>query len=152
MPTVGTGSTYDWPMAARLPGRSKVVRVLFSAAALLIAGWLLVSWQDERLQRQGILLLAQQPPNTAAATDRFERARLLSVSLQPDQFIAATVYLSGDHAGAEKQLRALLVREPENRTSWLLLANWLLVDDPVAGRQALEVAARLDGRITDRAP
>jgi len=139
-------------MAARLPGRSKVVRILFTAAALLIAGWLLVSWQDERLQRQGILLLGQQPPNTAAAIDRFERARLLSVSLQPDQFIAATVYLNGDHAGAEKQLRALLVREPENRTGWLLLANWLLADDPIAGRQALEVAAQLDGRITDRAP
>ncbi len=139
-------------MAAHTTGRSTGVRVLLSAAALLIAGWLIVSWQDERLQTQGILLLGQQPPNTAAAVDRFERARLLSVSLQPDQFIASAVYLSGDQLGAENQLRALLVREPENRTGWLLLANWLLADDPVAGRQALEIAARLDGRITDRAP
>ncbi len=140
-------------MAAHTTGRSTGVRVLLSAAALLIAGWLLVSWHDERLQTQGShILLGQQPPNTAAAIDRFERARLLSVSLQPDQFIAMAVYLNGDHVEAENQLRALLVREPENRTGWLLLANWLLADDPVAGRQALEVAARLDGLITDRAP
>ncbi len=139
-------------MAARLPGRSKVVRTLFSAAALLIAGWLLVSWQGERLQIQGFQLLGQQPPNTAAAIDRFERARLLSVSLQPDLSIAAAVYLSGDQLEAENQLRALLVRAPENRDGWLLLANWLLADDPVAGRQALEIAARLNGRITDPAP
>ncbi len=139
-------------MAARTTGRSTGVRVLLSAAALLIAGWLLVSWQDERLQTQGMLLLGQQPPNTAAAIDLFERARLLSVSLQPDHSIALTVYLSGDQLGAENQLRALLVREPENRPGWLLLANWLLADDPVAGRQALEIAARLDGRIAERAP
>ncbi len=137
-------------MVARTAGRSTGVRVLLSAAALLIAGWLLVSWQGERLQTQGFQLLGQQPPNTAAAIDRFERARLLSVSLQPDQSIAAAVYLSGDQLGAENQLRALLVREPENWPGWLLLANWLLADDPVAGRQALEIADRLDGRITDR--
>ncbi len=139
-------------MVARTAGRSTGVQVLLSAAALLIAGWLLVSWQGERLQTQGFQLLGQQPPNTAAAIDRFERARLLSVSLQPDLSIAAAVYLSGDQLGAENQLRALLVRAPENRDGWLLLANWLLADDPVAGRQALEIAARLNGRITDPAP
>ncbi len=139
-------------MVARTAGRSTGVRVLLSAAALLIAGWLLVSWQGERLQTQGFQLLGQQPPNTAAAIDRFERARLLSVSLQPDLSIAAAVYLSGDQLGAENQLRALLVREPENRPGWLLLANWLLADDPVASRQALARAVALDGRIQSSSP
>lgn len=120
-------------------------RLVLSLAAAAIVAWLLISWNDERLQTQGIVLLESQPPQSAAALERFRSAKLLSASRQPDAFEASALLLSGDRAAAIAQLEELLRSEPENRTGWLLLANWLRSDDQAGSARALAKAAQLDG-------
>lgn len=121
-----------------------VTRIALSMLAAAIVAWLLISWNDERLQTDGIVLLEQRPPQTSAALDRFRAAKLLSASLQPDAFVASATFIAGDRTAAVAELEALLRSEPENRTGWLLLANWLRVDDPAASARASARAAALD--------
>jgi len=134
-------------VAHPLPPRALALRLLLSLLAVVAAGWLLVGWHDERLQTQGILLLAEQPARPAEAIERFRGAQLFSASLQPQLFEASAVYLLGDRTRATGDLRQLLVREPRNRTGWLLLGNWLLTDDPPAAEAAFRQASALDGEV-----
>lgn len=134
-------------MAHPLPPRALALRLLLSLFAVAAVGWLLVSWHDERLQTEGILLLAEQPARPAEAIERFRDAQLLSASLQPQLFEASAVFLLGDRARAIADLRRLLGREPRNRTGWLLLGNWLLTDDPPGAEAAFRRAAALDGEV-----
>ena len=120
-------------------------RLLLSLLAAAIFAWLVISWNDDRLQTQGIVLLERQPPETAEALERFRSAKLLSASLQPDAFEASALFLNGDRARAVAGLERLLQSEPENRTGWLLLGSWLRSDDPIASARAFERAAQLDG-------
>ena len=119
-------------------------RLLLSLLATAIFAWLVISWNDDRLQTQGIVLLERQPPQTAAALESFRSAKLLNASLQPDAFEASVLFLNGDRARAVARLEGLLKIEPENRPSWLLLGNWLRSDDPIASARAFERAAQLD--------
>ena len=132
--------------------RGLTPRILLSLLAAAAIGWLLISWQDERLQTEGIILLAEQPPRPTEAIERFRDAGLLSASLQPKLFEASSVYLLGDREKAISDLRALLLREPRNRTGWLLLGNWLLVSDPGAAAIAFGQAELLDGRVPSPPP
>jgi cytochrome c-type biogenesis protein CcmH/NrfG len=120
-------------------------RLLLSLLATAIVAWLVISWNDDRLQTQGIVLLERQPPETAEALERFRSAKLFNASLQPDAFEASALFLAGDRARAVAKLERLLQIEPENRPSWLLLGNWLRSDDPIASARAFERAAQLDG-------
>ena len=120
-------------------------RLLLSLLATAIVAWLVISWNDDRLQTQGIVLLERQPPQTAEALESFRSAKLLNASLQPDAFEASALFLNGDRARAIAQLEGLLRSEPENRTGWLLLGNWLSSDDPAGAARAFERAAALDG-------
>jgi cytochrome c-type biogenesis protein CcmH/NrfG len=56
------------------------------------------------------------------------------------------LFIDGDRAGAIARLEGLLRREPENRTGWVLLGNWLRGEDPIASERAFERAAQLDGK------
>ncbi|MBJ7244157.1 MAG: hypothetical protein JHD03_05005 [Solirubrobacteraceae bacterium] len=132
--------------------RGLTPRILLSLLAAAAIGWLLISWHDERLQTEGIMLLAEQPPRPVEAIERFRDAGLLSASLQPKLFEASIVYLLGDREKAISDQRALLLREPRNRTGWLLLGNWLLVSDPGAAAIAFRQAELLDGRIPSPPP
>ncbi len=132
--------------------RGLTPRILLSLLAAAAIGWLLISWQDEQLQTEGIMLLAEQPPRPTEAIERFRGAGLLSASLQPKLFEASSVYLLGDREKAISDLRALLLREPRNRTGWLLLGNWLLVSDPGAAAIAFGQAELLDGRVPSPPP
>lgn len=127
--------------------RGLTPRILLSLLASAAIVWLLISWHDERLQTEGIMLLAEQPPRPTEAIERFRDAGLLSASLQPELFEASSVYILGDREKAIGDLRSLLLREPRNRTGWLLLGNWLLVSDPSAAATAFHQAALLDGRV-----
>jgi len=98
------------------------------------------------------MLLAEQPPRPTEAIERFRGAGLLSASLQPKLFEASSVYLLGDREKAIGDLRSLLLREPRNRTGWLLLGNWLLASDPGAAAIAFRQAELLDGRIPSPPP
>ena len=120
-------------------------RLLLSLVAAAIVAWLLISWNDDRLQAQGIVLLERQPPQTAQALESFRSAKLLNASLQPDAFEASVLFLEGDRARAVAGLERLLRSEPENRPGWLLLGIWLRSDDPIASARAFERAAQLDG-------
>jgi len=132
--------------------RGLTPRILLSLLAAAAIGWLLISWQDEQLQTEGIMLLAEQPPRPTEAIERFRGAGLLSASLQPKLFEASSVYLLGDREKAIGDLRSLLLREPRNRTGWLLLGNWLLASDPGAAAIAFRQAELLDGRIPSPPP
>jgi cytochrome c-type biogenesis protein CcmH/NrfG len=120
-------------------------RLLLSLLATVIIAWLVISWNDDRLQTQGIVLLERQPPQTAEALESFRAAKLLNASLQPDAFEASVLFLDGDRARAVASLERLLRSEPENRTGWLLLGNWLRGEDPSASARAFQRAAQLDG-------
>ena len=120
-------------------------RLLLSLVATAIVAWLVISWNDDRLQTQGIVLLERQPPQTAKALESFRSAKLFNASLQPDAFEASVLFLNGDRARAVARLEGLLEGEPENRTGWLLLGSWLRSDDPIASARAFERAAQLDG-------
>lgn len=120
---------------------------MLTLLALLACGWLLVSWRNERLQTDAIVLLAQQPPQAAAAITRLQDAQLLSASLQPQAFEASANFILGDRRKAEAELLDLLNQEPENRTAWLLLGNWLLAENPAAAARAFARAAALDGNV-----
>ncbi len=132
-------------MAINSAPAPRSARILLSLLAAAIIAWLLIGWNDDRLQTQGIVLLERQPPQTAEALERFRSAKLLSASLQPDAFEASVLLLNGDRARAIAQLEGLLRSEPENRTGWLLLGNWLSSDDPAGAARAFERAAALDG-------
>ncbi len=121
-------------------------RLLLSVLAFAIFAWLVISWNDDRLQTQGIVLLERQPPQTTDALESFRSAKLLNASLQPDAFEASVLFLEGDRARAVAGLQRLLRSEPENRPGWLLLGNWLRGDDPIASARAFERAAQLDGK------
>ena len=121
-------------------------RLLLSLVATAIVAWLVISWNDDRLQTQGIVLLEARPPQTAEAIKSFRSAKLLNASLQPDAFEASVLFIDGDRAGAIARLEGLLRREPENRTGWVLLGNWLRGEDPIASERAFERAAQLDGK------
>lgn len=134
-------------MASRLSTGSVAFRALLTLLALLACGWLLVSWRNERLQTDAIVLLLQQPPQAAAAITRLEDAQLLSASQQPLAFKASANFILGDRRKAEAELLAVLDREPKNRTAWLLLGNWLLPENPAAAARAFARAAELDGNV-----
>lgn len=140
-------SAYDLGVTERLPTASVPLRALLTLLAVLACGWLLVSWRDERLQTEAIVLLAEQPPQAAEAIPRLQDAQLLSASLQPQAFKASADFILGDHRKAIAELQAVLDQEPENRTGWLLLGNWLLAVSPAASARAFARAAELDGRV-----
>lgn len=132
-------------MAINSTPAARSARILLSLLAAAIIAWLVISWNDDRLQTQGIVLLERQPPQTAEALERFRSAKLLNASLQPGAFEASVLLLNGDRARAIAQLEELLRSEPENRTGWLLLGNWLSSEDPAGAARAFERAAALDG-------
>jgi len=127
---------YDGQVREESSGTGALVaRAALAVLALLCAGWLGVSLRNERLQVAGIKLLAQQPPRADAAFDDFRKASLLSASQQPELFEASVFFLQGERPKAIAMLRGLLAEEPDNRTGWLLLGNWLrATGDPGADR------------------
>ena len=131
---------------------SVALRAALTLLALLACGWLLVSWRNEQLQTDAILLLAKQPPQAAAAIGPLKRAELFNASLQPQAFIASANYILGDRLKAETELKQVLQKEPQNRTGWLLLGNWLQADDPVRAARAFARAAALNGNLPPAAP
>ncbi|GEM_PF-1023095 len=120
-------------------------RLLLSLLAAAAVAWLLISWNDQRLQTEAIVLLTQRPPQAMLAVDRLRSAKLLSASLQPDAFEASAFFLAGNRAKAIAQLESLLRKEPENRTGWLLLGKWLQADNPAGSARAFSRAAQLNG-------
>ena len=125
--------------------RALVVRTALVALALLCAGWLAVSLRNERLQVAGIRLLAEKPPQVDAALDDFRRASQLSASQQPELFEASVYFLKGQRPRAISMLRGLLAREPDNRTGWLLLGNWLQASGDPGAARAYARARELNG-------
>lgn len=125
--------------------RGTALRVALVAAALVVAGWLALSLQNERLQVSGIKLMAAQPPQPALALRKFRQASRLSASQQPELFEASAYYVQGQPQRAVTMLRGLLAREPDNRTGWLLLSAWLRPTDPAAAEAAARRARVLDG-------
>lgn len=115
--------------------------------AVACAAWLAVSLRDERLQVRGIELLAESPPKPALALDDFRRASLLSASQQPELFQASVYFVQGRRATAIAMLRSLLAAEPDNRTGWILLANWLRATGKPGAEQAYARARSLDGNL-----
>ncbi len=137
---------YDGPVQDESPGTGAVViRAALVALALACAGWLAVSLRNERLQVSGIKLLAEQPPRADAAFDDFRKASLLSASQQPELFQASVYFLKGDRPRAIAMLRGLLAEEPENRTGWLLLGNWLRATGAPGADSAYARARALNG-------
>ena len=137
--------TYHRIVAADRSRNSFGAQLALSLLAAAIAAWLLIGWNDDRLQTQGATLLQQRPPGPRLALDRFRAAKLLNASSQPDAFEALAFFLAGEREKAVAQLEALLRSEPENRTGWLLLADWLSVDDPAGSARAVARGAQLDG-------
>lgn len=121
-------------------------RVLLVALALACAGWLAVSLRNEKLQVSGIKALALKPPQTAPAFEDFRRASQLSASQQPELFEASVYFLEGRRARAIAMLRGLLAAEPDNRTGWILLGNWLSVAGQPGAGSAYARARALNGR------
>ena len=138
-------NAYDYKVALNQTGTTTALRIALSVLALLAGGWLLVGWNDARLQTDGILLLAEHPPRAAEALKRFNSAKFLSASLQPEEFASSSVFLLGNRPLAIDQLKTVLETEPQNRSGWILLANWLAPTDPVASAAAFRRAALLNG-------
>ncbi|MFM8761756.1 MAG: tetratricopeptide repeat protein [Solirubrobacterales bacterium] len=122
------------------------VRVVLAGASLVIAAWLALSLSNERLQVAGIKLMAADPPQPAAALKKFQAASRMSASQQPELFEASAYFAQGDDARAITMLQGLLAEEPDNRTGWLLLANWLRPGDPRGADAAFARARVLDGK------
>ena len=122
-----------------------LLRVALVIAALAAAGWLALSLQNERLQVAGIKLMAGSPPQPGPALEKFRRASRLSASQQPEQFQANAYFTRGERSRAVAMLRGLLAKEPDNRTGWLLLGNWLAPDNPREADAAFARARALNG-------
>lgn len=130
------------PASATFP---LVARLLLVILALACAAWLGVSLRNERLQVDGIKALAQKPPDTAAAFEDFRRASQLSASQQPELFEASVYFVEGERTKAIVLLRGLLESEPDNRTGWVLLGNWLEASGEPGAEAAYARARRLNG-------
>lgn len=123
-----------------------MTRAALAVLALACSGWLAISLRNERLQVSGIKLLAEQPPRVDTAFDDFRKASLLSASQQPELFEASVYFLKGERPRAIAMLRGLLAEEPDNRTGWLLLGNWLrATGDPDGAGRAYARARELNG-------
>lgn len=138
---------YDATVSPAPTHRQAVLRIVLVAAALVVAGWLALSLRNERLQVAGIKLMAERPPQTTAALEKFRQASRISASQQPELFEAAAYFAQGDRERAIGMMRGLLADEPENRTGWLLLATWLRPTDPAAADEAFGRAEALDGTL-----
>jgi len=134
-------------MKARL-SQTLPAKLLLSLAAGLSCAWLLVGLSDETRYARGLtLLVGGNPAKLRTALGDLRSAQLLNFSLGPDQYEAVALWRLGDHGLAERKLRALLKREPENRYGWLVLANLLAADNPEQAAAALARAEQLDGKI-----
>jgi len=130
--------------ASRSPANI-ALRAALVALALVCAAWLALSLRNERLQTAGIKLFQRPQPDFSLALDDFRRASELSASQQPELFEASVYFAQGQGPKAIAMLRALLAAEPDNRTGWLLLSNWLRPTDPGGADAALARYRALDG-------
>ena len=132
------------PRAKTLPAK-----LMLSIVAALICAWLLVGFNDVRRYEAGLILLAgANPAKLTQVVSDFRSAQRLNFSREPEQYEAVALWRLGDHQLADRKIRALLQREPENRYGWLVLASFLAADDPAQAAAALARAKQLDGKIT----
>jgi hypothetical protein len=122
-------------------------KLFLSAGAALVCAWLLVGFSDARHFEAGMtLLVGDNPANRTQAVADFRSAQLLNLSFEPDQYEAVALWKRGDHVLAERKIRAILLREPENREAWIILSGVLKANDPAQAAAALARATKLNGK------
>lgn len=124
-------------------------KLMLSLAAGICCVWLLIGFSDQTRYEEGLaLIIGGNQAKLQPALADFRSAQRLNFSLEPEQYEAVALWRLGDHELADRKIRALLQREPENRYGWLVLASFLTVDDPAQAAAALARAKQLDGKIT----
>jgi tetratricopeptide (TPR) repeat protein len=135
-----------------------IVRTALALVAVVVLGWLAVSYRDAHRQQQAEAILRPQlarylstgeaPAGERAqldrATDLIDGARLLNPDRTLDLVAGSLELLTGRTAAARRRFERFARAEPDNLQAWLALDIATARSDPRRAREALRRAAEVD--------